>query len=70
MYSPRYIVYNILGWSVFAGLAVFVAVFPLQKWLSEVMSKAQRSKLTIMDKRLRVMTELISNMKIIKFCSL
>ncbi|KAF9390431.1 Multidrug resistance-associated protein 1 [Podila verticillata] len=64
------LLYNVLGWSVFAGLAVFVAVFPLQKWLTEVMNKAQRTKLAVMDKRLRVMTELISNMKIIKFCSL
>ncbi|KAG0351717.1 hypothetical protein BG005_008781, partial [Podila minutissima] len=64
------LLYIVLGWSVFAGLAVFAIVLPLQAWLSKVMDKAQRSKLTAMDKRLRVMAELVSNIKIIKFCSL
>ncbi|KAG0092364.1 hypothetical protein BGZ93_008357 [Podila epicladia] len=64
------LLYIVLGWSVFAGLAVFAIVLPLQAWLSKVMDKAQRNKLTIMDKRLRVMAELVSNIKIIKFCSL
>lgn len=70
MYSLRYVVYIVLGWSVFAGLAVFAIVLPLQTWLSKLMAKAQHSKLTVMDQRLRVMAELISNIKIIKFCSL
>jgi hypothetical protein len=70
MYSPRHLVYIVLGWPVFAGLAVFAVVLPLQTWLSKVMNKAQRSKLTVMDNRLRVMAELVSNIKIIKFCSL
>ncbi|KAG0319256.1 hypothetical protein BG000_003942 [Podila horticola] len=64
------LLYIVLGWSVFAGLAVFVIVLPLQTWLSKLMAKAQHSKLTVMDQRLRVMAELISNIKIIKFCSL
>ncbi|KAG0343972.1 Multidrug resistance-associated protein 1 [Podila humilis] len=64
------LLYNVLGWSVFAGLSIFVVVFPIQTLLTAAMNKAQRTKLEVMDSRMRVMTEMLSNMKTVKLNSL
>ncbi|KAF8967404.1 Canalicular multispecific organic anion transporter 2, partial [Entomortierella lignicola] len=61
-----YLLYQLLGWSLFAGLAVFGILVPIQAKTADFMNGFQEEQLKWMDKRLRVMTELLSNIKIIK----
>ncbi|KAG0062704.1 hypothetical protein BGZ89_010458 [Linnemannia elongata] len=61
-----YLLYKTLGWSLLAGLAVFVVITPIQGKMAGFMSKFEDEKLEKMDARLRVMTEILSNIKIVK----
>ncbi|KAF9200744.1 hypothetical protein BGZ49_009020, partial [Haplosporangium sp. Z 27] len=58
--------YRTLGWSLVAGLAVFAIVTPVQTKLGGSLHSYQRTKLKAMDSRLRLMTEILSNIKIVK----
>jgi predicted anti-sigma-YlaC factor YlaD len=60
------LLYRVLGWSLIAGLTVFAIVMPLQTKLAGFMHTHQRDKLKAADSRLRLMTEILSNIKIIK----
>ncbi|KAF9292459.1 Multidrug resistance-associated protein 1 [Mortierella alpina] len=60
------LLYWLLGWSLLAGLAVFAIVTPAQTKLAKLFQSSQQKKLQVMDSRLRVMTEILSNIKIVK----
>ncbi|KAF9586638.1 hypothetical protein BGW38_000371 [Lunasporangiospora selenospora] len=60
------LLYRLLGWSLFAGVAVFFIITPIQTRLGKKMHTSQREKLKLMDGRLRLLTEILSNIKIIK----
>ncbi|KAF9920561.1 hypothetical protein FBU30_009579 [Linnemannia zychae] len=61
-----YLLYQTLGWSLLAGLAVFCVITPIQGKMASFMSRFEDEKLEKMDERLRVMTEILSNIKIVK----
>lgn len=61
-----YLLYKTLGWSLLAGLAVFGIITPIQGKMAAFMSGFEDEKLEKMDARLRVMTEILSNIKIVK----
>ncbi|KAI1309528.1 hypothetical protein EDD11_004077 [Mortierella claussenii] len=61
-----YLLYRLLGWSLVAGLAVFAVLVPIQAKMASFMNTYQDDMLKWMDSRLRLMTELLSNIKIIK----
>jgi ABC-type bacteriocin/lantibiotic exporter with double-glycine peptidase domain len=61
-----YLLYQTLGWSLLAGLAVFCIIMPIQGKMGAFMSGFEDEKLEKMDARLRVMTEILSNIKIVK----
>jgi len=61
-----YLLYQLLGWSLFAGLGVFAIVAPIQAKMAGVMNGYQDEKLKWMDSRLRLMTEILTNIKIVK----
>lgn len=61
-----YLLYQTLGWSLLAGLAVFFIITPIQGKMAAFMSGFEDEKLEKMDARLRVMTEILSNIKIVK----
>ncbi|KAF9170116.1 Multidrug resistance-associated protein 1 [Mortierella sp. AD010] len=61
-----FLLYRLLGWSLIAGLAVFAIITPFQTKLGKSLFTHQRSKLKVMDSRLRLMTEVLSNIKIVK----
>ncbi|KAG0366036.1 hypothetical protein BGZ54_005893 [Gamsiella multidivaricata] len=63
------LLYRLLGWSFVAGLAVFAIIMPIQTRLAAFLHSFQRNKLKAMDSRLRLMTEILSNIKIIKLSS-
>ncbi|KAF9167969.1 hypothetical protein DFQ26_002194 [Actinomortierella ambigua] len=58
--------YRIMGWSSLAGVALIVAMIPAQGWMSSRMIHAEDEKLERMDERVRLMTEILAGMKIIK----
>ncbi|KAF9900251.1 Canalicular multispecific organic anion transporter 2 [Linnemannia zychae] len=61
-----YLLYKTLGWSLLAGLAVFCIIAPIQGKMATFMSGFEDEKLERMDARLRLMTEILSNIKIVK----
>ncbi|KAF9361927.1 Canalicular multispecific organic anion transporter 2, partial [Mortierella sp. AD094] len=61
-----YLLYQLLGWCLFAGLAVFGVLMPIQAKTAKFMNGFQEEQLKWMDSRLRLTTELLSNIKIIK----
>ncbi|KAF9142606.1 hypothetical protein BGX30_002585 [Mortierella sp. GBA39] len=61
-----YLLYQLLGWSLLAGLAVFFILVPIQVKMASVMNGFQDEKLKWMDSRLRLMTEILTNIKIVK----
>jgi hypothetical protein len=60
------LLYQLLGWSFLAGLAVFAIIMPMQTRMAGFLHSHQRGKLKAADGRLRLMTEILSNIKIIK----
>ncbi|KAF9288796.1 hypothetical protein BGZ68_010621 [Mortierella alpina] len=61
-----FLLYRILGWSLLAGLAVFGTITPIQGKMATFMTKWASAKLKKMDERLRLMTEILTNIKIVK----
>ncbi|KAI8599972.1 hypothetical protein EDD21DRAFT_378402 [Dissophora ornata] len=61
-----FLLYRLLGWSLVAGLVVFAIITPIQTKMAGFLHSFQRNKMKIMDSRLRLMTEILSNIKIIK----
>ncbi|KAF9435261.1 hypothetical protein BGZ76_006616 [Entomortierella beljakovae] len=58
--------YRILGWSVFCGLSTIILITPFQWWTAKFFDNAQEAKSKAMDSRVRLMGELLSNIKNIK----
>ncbi|KAG0088379.1 hypothetical protein BGZ92_006256 [Podila epicladia] len=61
-----YLLYQLFGWSSMAGLAVVAVVVPLNTKMASFLNKYQDEKLKWMDTRIRVLTEILSSIKIVK----
>ncbi|KAI1314400.1 hypothetical protein EDD11_002226 [Mortierella claussenii] len=61
-----WLLYRQLGWAALAGLGTIVAVAPLQGWIAAFFSVAKDQKLEAMDNRIRLTSELMSSIKIVK----
>ncbi|WRT70588.1 uncharacterized protein IL334_007586 [Kwoniella shivajii] len=59
--------YNILGWSAFAGVVVLIIATPLNSFASKRSVKITQELLKARDKRIGVMNELIGAIQFIKF---
>ncbi|KAF9490898.1 multidrug resistance-associated ABC transporter [Pleurotus eryngii] len=59
--------YQMLGWSAFAGFIVLLAGWPLNSWVAKRSIRIQKGFLTAKDKRMGVINELIGAIKFIKF---
>ncbi|KAF9156041.1 Multidrug resistance-associated protein 1, partial [Linnemannia schmuckeri] len=64
-----WLLYRLLGWSLLAGLAVFAIISPIQTMFASFLHSYQKNKLKAMDNRLRLMTEILANIKIVKLYS-
>ncbi|KAG0069026.1 hypothetical protein BGZ90_000366 [Linnemannia elongata] len=64
-----WLLYRLLGWSLLAGLAVFAIISPFQTLFASFLHSYQKNKLKAMDNRLRLMTEILANIKIVKLYS-
>ncbi|KAF8929241.1 Multidrug resistance-associated protein 1 [Dissophora ornata] len=60
------LLYNLLGWSMLAGVLTMLAMLPLQAWQARVYESMQGEKLRAMDERIRLTTDILASMKIIK----
>ncbi|KAG9063047.1 hypothetical protein KI688_004647 [Linnemannia hyalina] len=61
-----YLLYAQLGLSSLAGLGVVLLMTPVQGWLARMLSVAKGVKMEVMDERIRVLTEMLSSMQVIK----
>ncbi|GMK54458.1 hypothetical protein CspeluHIS016_0110440 [Cutaneotrichosporon spelunceum] len=59
--------YQLLGWSAFAGIGVLIIATPINSYLSKKAMRIQKDLLKARDKRMTVMSELISGISFIKF---
>ncbi|KXN89408.1 Metal resistance protein YCF1 [Leucoagaricus sp. SymC.cos] len=66
--------YNLLGWSAFVGVAIMIVSIPLNTckspssypWIAGVLKRMQEQQMKNRDKRTRLMSELLNNIKSIK----
>ncbi|KAF9919569.1 Multidrug resistance-associated protein 6 [Linnemannia zychae] len=58
--------YDLLGWSMLAGVLAMLSLLPLQAWQARIFQSIQSGKLKEMDERMRVTTEVLTSMKIVK----
>ncbi|KAI0675473.1 metal resistance protein YCF1 [Trametes maxima] len=58
--------YNILGWSAFAGVAIMIVSIPLNTVIARLLKKMQAQQMKNRDKRTRLMSDLLANIRSIK----
>ncbi|KAG0046312.1 Multidrug resistance-associated protein 1 [Gryganskiella cystojenkinii] len=63
------LLYRLLGWCLIVGLGTFMVISPIQTRMAKFMHSYQRNKLKTMDARLRMMSEILANIKIVKLYS-
>ncbi|CAE6405604.1 unnamed protein product [Rhizoctonia solani] len=58
--------YNLLGWPAFVGVAIMIISLPLNTFIARVLKNMQGEQMRNRDKRTRLMSELLNNIKSIK----
>ncbi|KAL5604443.1 hypothetical protein BROUX41_002415 [Berkeleyomyces rouxiae] len=58
--------YDLVGWSMLAGIAVMIVMLPINGVISKIMRNLQKEQMKVKDSRSRLITEIINNMKSIK----
>ncbi|GAA6062217.1 hypothetical protein JCM10212_006452 [Sporobolomyces blumeae] len=58
--------YNLLGWSMFVGVAVMVGSMPLTAAIARYQTKLQRQQMKNKDQRTSIMSEILNNIRSIK----
>ncbi|KAF8202113.1 multidrug resistance-associated ABC transporter [Pholiota molesta] len=58
--------YNLLGWAAFVGVAIMVVSIPLNTFIARILKRMQEQQMKNRDKRTRLMSELLANIKSIK----
>lgn len=58
--------YQLLGTSMFAGIAVMIVMIPVNGIIARIMKTLQKTQMKNKDSRTRLMTEILTNMKSIK----
>lgn len=61
-----YLLYGILGPAVFAGLAAILIMFPISSILASIEAKLQTKVMGLKDQRIKLMTEVLNGMKVLK----
>ncbi|PFH45503.1 hypothetical protein AMATHDRAFT_82867 [Amanita thiersii Skay4041] len=59
--------YSLLGWSAFVGVAIMVVSVPLNTFIARFLKRMQEQQMKNRDKRTRLMSELLNNIRSIKF---
>ena len=55
--------YNILGWPAFVGVGIMVFSIPLNTFIARILKKMQQEQMKNRDKRTKLMSELLANIK-------
>lgn len=58
--------YNLVGWSMMAGVVVMIVMMPVQGFVARMMRNLQKEQMKNKDARSRLINEIINNMKSIK----
>ncbi|PHH87585.1 hypothetical protein CDD83_8663 [Cordyceps sp. RAO-2017] len=58
--------YNLVGWSMMAGIVVMIVMMPVQGFVARIMKNLQKDQMKNKDARSRLINEIINNMKSIK----
>ncbi|KAJ3711222.1 P-loop containing nucleoside triphosphate hydrolase protein [Lentinula raphanica] len=58
--------YKLLGWPAFVGVAIMVFSVPLNTFIARILKRMQQQQMKNRDKRTRLMSELLANIKSIK----
>ncbi|PHH83725.1 hypothetical protein CDD82_3799 [Ophiocordyceps australis] len=58
--------YNLVGWSMMAGIVVMIIMMPVQGFVAKMMKNLQKEQMKNKDARSRLINEIINNMKSIK----
>ncbi|KAI8662569.1 hypothetical protein LRP88_06782 [Fusarium phalaenopsidis] len=58
--------YNLVGWSMMAGIVVMIIMMPVQGLVARIMKNMQKTQMKNKDARSRLINEIINNMKSIK----
>ncbi|KAG2112527.1 P-loop containing nucleoside triphosphate hydrolase protein [Suillus clintonianus] len=58
--------YNLLGWSAFVGVAIMIISIPLNTSIARMLKRMQEQQMKNRDRRTRLMSELLANIKSIK----
>ncbi|KAK3831122.1 MAG: multi drug resistance-associated protein MRP [Linnemannia gamsii] len=61
-----WMLYRQLGWCSLVGLFTVVGLIPIQNKVSDVFSEIKETKLTTMDNRIRLVTEMLTSIKTVK----
>ncbi|KAG0290186.1 hypothetical protein BGZ96_006337, partial [Linnemannia gamsii] len=64
-----YLLYSRLGPSAMTSVGVIIMIIPMQGLMAKVVNKAKDRKLTAMDNRVRILTEVLSAIKTVKMYS-
>uniref|UniRef100_UPI0037E8C348 multidrug resistance-associated protein 1-like n=1 Tax=Semicossyphus pulcher TaxID=241346 RepID=UPI0037E8C348 len=62
-----YFLWQLLGPSALAGITAVVLIFPLNGFIAKIRSKLQEVQMKFMDSRIKLMNEILSGVKILKF---
>ncbi|XP_049439277.1 multidrug resistance-associated protein 1-like [Epinephelus fuscoguttatus] len=62
-----YFLWQLLGPSALAGITAVVLIFPLNGFIAKIRSKLQEAQMKFMDDRIKLMNEILSGVKILKF---
>ncbi|KAG5642914.1 hypothetical protein DXG03_001885 [Asterophora parasitica] len=58
--------YDLLGWAAFVGVAIMLLAIPLNTFIARILKRMQEQQMKNRDKRTRLMSELLANIKSIK----
>ncbi|KAG6852658.1 hypothetical protein C0991_010112 [Blastosporella zonata] len=58
--------YDLLGWSAFVGVGIMIFSIPLNTFIARILKRMQEQQMKNRDKRTRLMSELLANIKSIK----
>lgn len=61
------LLYNVLGYSSFAGIALMILVLPWNMWIAKSFTRAQKAILAATDARIHATNEILQNIRIIKY---
>ncbi|KAF9358684.1 hypothetical protein BGX34_008810, partial [Mortierella sp. NVP85] len=64
-----WLLYRKLGLSAFTGIGVVIIILPIQAYMARVMNRAKDKKLDSMDKRIRLLTDVLSGIRAVKLYS-